>query len=50
LAEHRHELHAFELRVGGSVKMSVEINGERRHYGGRVLVVEPEREVSFESQ
>lgn len=30
--------------------MSIEANGERRHYGGHVLIVEPEREVSFESQ
>ncbi|MFP6655420.1 MAG: SRPBCC domain-containing protein, partial [Myxococcota bacterium] len=45
-----HELHEFEPRVGGTVKMSVEMNGKRRHYGGRVLVYEPEREVSFDSQ
>jgi uncharacterized protein YndB with AHSA1/START domain len=45
-----HELHVFESRVGGDVKMSVEIDGERRYYGGRVLVFDPEREVSFESQ
>ena len=30
--------------------MSVEIGGERRHYGGTVLIYEPEREVSFDSQ
>ena len=45
-----HQLHVFESRVGGDVKMSVEIDGERRYYGGCVLVFDPEREVSFESQ
>ena len=45
-----HELHGFEPRVGGDVKMSVEIDGERRYYGGSVLVFDPEREVSFECQ
>ena len=45
-----HELHTFEPRVGGQVAMSVEIDGERRHYGGSVLIYEPEQEVSFESQ
>ena len=45
-----HELHTFEPRVGGKVAMSVEIDGKQRHYGGPVLVYEPETEVSFESQ
>ena len=45
-----HALHTFEPRVGGKVRMSVEIGGERRHYGGVVLIVDSEREVSFESQ
>ena len=45
-----HQLHTFEPQVGGKVAMSVEIDGARRHYGGSVLVYEPEREVSFESQ
>lgn len=30
--------------------MSVEIGGEQRHYGGRVLVLEAPSEVSFESR
>lgn len=46
---HGHELHVFEPELGGQVDMSVEMDGERRHYGGRVLIFEPEREVSFES-
>ena len=45
-----HQLHVFEPELGGEVRMSVESGGERRGYGGRVLILEPEREVSFESQ
>lgn len=45
-----HQLHAFECEIGGEVKMSVEIAGEQRFYGGRILHFDPEREVSFESQ
>lgn len=44
-----HELHQFEPRLGGSVEMSVEQQGEKRHYGGPIRVWEPEREVTFES-
>jgi uncharacterized protein YndB with AHSA1/START domain len=45
-----HTLHTFEPRVGGQVRMSVEYGGEQRFYGGSVLILDPEREVSFESQ
>ncbi len=45
-----HQLHAFEPRIGGEVRMSVEVEGARRHYGGSVLNVERDREVSFSSQ
>ena len=45
-----HELHEFDPKLGGGVRMSVEIAGERRHYGGSILIFDPEREVSFESQ
>lgn len=45
-----HIVHRFEPKVGGEVEMSVEIDGEHRYYGGRVLVVEKEKELSFESQ
>ncbi len=44
-----HELHVFEPRLNGRVDMSVEIDGQRRHFGGPVLVYDPQREVSFES-
>lgn len=44
-----HELHRFEPKLGGHVDLSVEYDGERRHYGGPILVWEPQREVTFES-
>ena len=44
-----HELHTFEPRLGGRVEMSVEIDGARRRYGGPVVVYEPAREITFES-
>jgi uncharacterized protein YndB with AHSA1/START domain len=43
-----HQLHAFEPRLGGDVELSVEIDGKRRRFGGRVLVHEPRREVTFD--
>ncbi len=44
-----HKLHALELVTGGAVDMSVEIDGKERHYGGKVVLIEPERELTFES-
>ena len=44
-----HQLHVFEPRLGGTVDMSVDIEGQRRHYGGPVLIWESEREVTFAS-
>ena len=44
-----HKLHALELVTGGAVDLSVEIDGKERHYGGKVVLVEPERELTFES-
>lgn len=45
-----HVVHQVEPIIGGVVEMSVEIDGKQRYFGGRVVVVEPERELSFESQ
>ena len=45
-----HTIHRFEPAVGSRVDMSVEIDGEQRHFGGEVLVCERERELTFESQ
>ena len=44
-----HEIHRLDLEVGGEADLSVEIDGERRHFGGTVVVFEPQRELSFES-
>jgi len=44
-----HQIHLLEPWVDGQADFSVVIAGEVRHFGGPVLVVEPERELSFES-
>jgi uncharacterized protein YndB with AHSA1/START domain len=43
-----HTLERFEPAVGGRVELSVEIGGERRPFGGAVLVWETGRELTFE--
>jgi len=42
-----HRLEVYEPRLGGQVRLSVEIDGARRPFGGRVLVFEPARELTF---
>lgn len=42
-----HTLHDIELRVGGAVDFSVQIEGENRHFGGSVLVLEQAREMTL---
>jgi uncharacterized protein YndB with AHSA1/START domain len=42
-----HTLHSYEPRLGGHVEMSVELDAQRQHYSGPIIVFEPEREVSF---
>ena len=44
-----HTLHAFEPRVGAHVDLSVDIGGTAEHFGGPVVLLEPERELTFES-
>jgi uncharacterized protein YndB with AHSA1/START domain len=44
-----HTIHVFEPQLGGTVDMSVEIDGKRQHYGGPILVWEPGHELTFES-
>ena len=44
-----HKLHVLELVTGGAVDLSVEVDGKERHYGGKVVLIEPERELTFES-
>lgn len=43
-----HDLHTYEPWLDGDMDFSVDIDGEERHFGGPVLVLEPEREISFE--
>src|SRR5262245_32510113 len=43
-----HTLHSYEPKIGAEVDLSVELDGTREHFGGAILVIEPEREVSFE--
>jgi uncharacterized protein YndB with AHSA1/START domain len=44
-----HQLHTFEPRLNGRVEMSVELDGVQRRFGGAVVVFEPTREITFES-
>ncbi len=45
-----HQIHRFEPRLGGEVRMSVELDGVEHFFGGQVIAFEPEREISFTSQ
>jgi uncharacterized protein YndB with AHSA1/START domain len=42
-----HELEIFEPELGGRVRLSVEIDGAKRPFGGSILIFEPARELSF---
>ena len=44
-----HQIHEFEPKLGGGVRMSVEIGGQRRYYGGSVVVFDEAEEITFES-
>jgi uncharacterized protein YndB with AHSA1/START domain len=44
-----HQLEEFEPVLGSTVTLSVEIDGDRRGYGGTIIVLEAERELSFEN-
>ena len=43
-----HTLHSLDLRLGGKGAFSVEIEGKPRAYGGAIIVLEPERELTME--
>ncbi len=43
-----HTLHKYEPRLGGQVELSMMIDGDLHHYGGRIIVFEAAREVTFE--
>jgi hypothetical protein len=45
-----HVLHRFDVEPGGIIDLSVTIDSQERHFGGRVLCVEPGCELSVESQ
>jgi len=45
-----HTLHKLEPSVGGQVELSVDIQGERQFFGGRVLTYDPGRELTLSSQ
>lgn len=42
-----HQLDVFEPELGGEVRLSVEIDGTRSSFGGRVLVFDAARELTF---
>jgi uncharacterized protein YndB with AHSA1/START domain len=43
-----HTLHAYEPKLGGNVELSVELDGERQHYGGTITVFDTCREVTLD--
>lgn len=43
-----HELVTYEPREGGHIEMSVEVEGEMRRFGGKILVFRPGEELTFE--
>ena len=43
-----HTLHQFEPIVGGTTDFSIDLEGVEEHFGGPVLVVEPQAEMTFE--
>lgn len=45
-----HTLHNIDLHPGGSVEFSVDIDGEERRFGGKVLALELGRELTFSAQ
>jgi len=45
-----HTIHKFDPHLGGQADLSVDIDGEQRYFGGRVLVYEPGRELTISSQ
>lgn len=42
-----HQLEAYAPELGGQVRLSVEIDGAKRAFGGPIQVFEPTRELSF---
>lgn len=42
-----HRLEVYEPEVGGQVRLSVDIQGAKRPFGGPILIFDPGRELSF---
>jgi uncharacterized protein YndB with AHSA1/START domain len=42
-----HQLDAYEPGPGGRVRLSVQVDGAKRSFGGSILVFEPARELTF---
>jgi len=42
-----HQLEVYEPQLAGQVLLSIEIDGAKRAFGGRILVFEPARELTF---
>ena len=42
-----HHLETYEPELGGEVRLSVEVDGAKRSFGGRILVFEPSCELTF---
>jgi uncharacterized protein YndB with AHSA1/START domain len=45
-----HSLQVYEPREGGHIEMEVEVDGAMRRFGGRIIVFDPGRELTFEDQ
>ena len=43
-----HTLHQLEPQVGGTADFSIDLDGSEEHFGGPVLVVNPQSELTFE--
>jgi uncharacterized protein YndB with AHSA1/START domain len=43
-----HRLITYEPRVGGAIEMEVEVDGALHRFGGRIVVFEPGRELTWE--
>jgi len=43
-------IHQFDLEPGGKVDLSVEIDGAEHHFGGSILVLDAEKELTLENQ
>src|SRR5688572_4409178 len=43
-----HKLITYEPRIGGTIEMEVEVDGAMHRFGGRIVVFEPGRELTWE--